>query len=608
MDAKQKSKAIGIDLGTTYSCVAVWQQDRVEVIVNDQGNRITPSLVAFTPSERFVGDAAKNQSATNPGNTVFDAKRLIGRRFTDPSVQSDMKLWPFIVVAGDDEKPFIQVDYKGERKKFAAEQISSMVLAKMKTTAEEYLNSHVENAVITVPAYFSNSQRKSTRDAATIAGLNAMKIINEPTAAAIAYGFGTEVYSSDGEKVVLIFDLGGGTFDVSIVNVERGKFEVKAVGGDTHLGGEDFDNRMLSYCVQHFNKKNKTEISTSVKALRRLRSECERAKRNLSSVVETVIDIDCLYEGLDFHLKITRAKFEELNADFFGNCMRILKKCLEDARMSEEQINEVVLVGGSTRIPKVQELLQDFFHGKKLCKSINADEAVAYGAALQAAALNNEEIHFVLQDVTPLSLGISINGGVMSVVVPRNTQIPTQKEDSYTTTRDNQIVVPFTVYEGERAMVVDNNLLGQFNLTGIPAARCGVPSLKVVFEVDADGILKVSARDKESGVSNHISMTNEGGWLSKEEIEIMVGDAETFRREDEEVKKKHIAKANLENYVCNMRSRVKEAQIQGEMNARVAEDTVQVLNMVEKWLDENDSAQPSELEEKLTGLKMKCNL
>lgn len=603
-----KGTAIGIDLGTTYSCVAVWQHDRVEVIVNDQGNRTTPSIVAFTPSERFVGDAAKYQIANNPHNTVFDAKRLIGRRFTDSSVQSDVQLWPFTVVAGDNGKPVIQVEYKGERKMFAAEEISSMVLVKMKTTAEAYLNSDVKNAVITVPAYFSDSQRKATRDAATIAGLNAMKITNEPTAAAIAYGFSSEVYSSNGKKTVLIFDLGGGTFDVSIVTVEGGKFEVKAVGGDTHLGGEDFDNRMLKFCVQNFNRKYKKEMSTSAKALRRLRSECERAKRNLSSVVENVIDIDCLYEGLDFHMKITRAKFEELNTDFFDKCMRILNQCLQDARMSTEQINEVVLVGGSTRIPKVQELLQDFFHGKKLCKSINPDEAVAYGAAVQAAVLNNEDIHLVLQDVIPLNLGIRVTGGVMSVVVPRNTHIPTQREDSYTTECDNQTEIDFAVYEGERAMVADNNLLGEFQLSGIPAARCGVPSIKAVFEVDADGILKVSARDKESGVSNRITITNDGGRLNKKEIGRMMNDAERFRREDEEVKKKSIARANLENYVYNMRSRVEEVQIQGKMNARTAEDIVQMLNGVEEWLDENESAHLYELEDKLTGLTMKCSL
>lgn len=608
MDGTSKGKAIGIDLGTTYSCVAVWQHDRVEVIVNDQGNRITPSIVAFTPSERFVGDAAKNQIATNAHNTVFDAKRLIGRRFTDQSVQSDVELWPFTVVAGDNEKPMIQVDYKGEKKMFAAEEISSMVLMKMKQTAETYLNSKVKNAVITVPAYFSDSQRKATRDAATVAGLNAMKIINEPTAAALAYGFGKGVNSSHGKKIVLIFDLGGGTFDVSIVIVERGKFEVKAVGGDSHLGGEDFDNRMLIHCVQHFNRKNKTDMNTSVKALRRLRTECERAKRNLSSVVETLIDIDSLYEGVDFHMKMTRAKFEDLNADFFDKCMQVVIQCLKDAKMSKDQIDEVVLVGGSTRIPKVQELLQQFFDGKKLCESINPDEAVAYGAAVQAAALNNEGIRVVLMDVTPLSLGTSIDEGVMAVVVPRNTPIPTRREDVFTTVFDYQTTVSFSVYEGERVMTADNNLLGEFELAGIQAARCGLPQLKAVFEVDADGILKVSAWDNASGVFNCITIKNDGGRLSKEEIERMVSDAERFRREDEEVKKRHIARANLENHIYNMRGRVKEAKTKGNLTGRVAEDIVKTMNAAEEWLEENECAKHSELEEKLKRLEMKYDL
>ena len=466
MAAKGKGKAIGIDLGTTYSCVGVWEHNRVEIIVNDQGNRTTPSMVSFTPCERIVGDGAKYQIANNPHNTVFDVKRLIGRRFSDPYVQSDMKLWPFTVVSGDNGKPLIQVEYKGQRKEFAAEEISSMVLSKMKMIAEAYLKSDVKNVVVTVPAYFSDSQRKSTKDAAAIADLKVMRIINEPTAAAIAYGFHTVCNE---KKTILIFDLGGGTFDVSILTVDNGRFEVKAVGGDMHLGGEDFDNRMLNYCVQQFKRRNKKDITTNAKALRRLRSECERAKRSLSSAVETVIDIDCLYEGLDLHMKISRAKFEDLNADLFEKCMQILKQCLLDSKVNKEQINEVVLVGGSSRIPKVQELIQEFFDGKQLCKSINPDEAVAYGAAIQAAHLNNEGVHLVLIDVTPLSLGIQTDGGVMSIVVPRNTPIPTRNEGNFTTRFDNQITVLFPVYEGERAMVADNNLLGKFELRGIQA-------------------------------------------------------------------------------------------------------------------------------------------
>ena len=602
MAAKGKGKAIGIDLGTTYSCVGVWEHDRVEIIVNDQGNRTTPSMVAFTPCERIVGDGAKYQIANNPHNTVFDVKRLIGRRFSDPYVQSDMKLWPFTVVSGDNGKPLIQVEYKGQRKEFAAEEISSMVLSKMKMIAEAYLKSDVKNAVVTVPAYFSDSQRKSTKDAAAIADLKVMRIINEPTAAAIAYGFHTVCNE---KKTILIFDLGGGTFDVSILTVDNGRFEVKAVGGDMHLGGEDFDNRMLNYCVQQFKRRNKKDITANAKALRRLRSECERAKRSLSSAVETVIDIDCLYEGLDLHMKISRAKFEDLNADLFEKCMQILKQCLLDSKVNKEQINEVVLVGGSSRIPKVQELIQEFFDGKQLCKSINPDEAVAYGAAIQAAHLNNEGVHLVLIDVTPLSLGIQTDGGVMSVVVPINTLIPTRNEGNFTTRFDNQITVLFPIYEGERAMVADNNLLSKFSVRGIPAARCGVPDLKVVFEVDVDGILKVSARDQGSGVSNHIIIVNDSERLSKEEIARMVRDAERFRREDEEVKKKHIAKCHLENCIFNMRSRLEVAKTRGNFTHSV-QDIEQMLNDVEEWLDENNFAEVEVLEAKLKALKEKC--
>lgn len=602
MDANGKERAIGIDLGTTYSCVAVWQHDRIEIIVNDQGNRVTPSIVAFTASERLVGDGAKYQVATNPHNTVFDVKRLIGRRFSDLDVQSDMKLWPFTVVCGDNDKPLIQVEYKGQKKEFAAEEVSSMVLSKMKMIAEAYLKSDVKNAVVTVPAYFSDSQRKATKDAAVIAGLNVMRIINEPTAAAIAYGFSTQCTE---KKTILIFDLGGGTFDVSILTVESGKFEVKVVGGDMHLGGEDFDNRMLNYCVQQFERRNKKELSTNAKALRRLRSECERAKRSLSSAVETVIDIDSLYEGLDFHIKIARAKFEALNAELFEKCMEIVKQCLDDAKLSKEQIDEVVLVGGSTRIPKLQELLQNFFDGKQLCKSLNPDEAVAHGAALQAATLNEESVHLVLMDVTPLSLGIEICGDVMAVVVPRNTPIPTRREGHFTTLRDSgSFNVSFSVYEGERAMVVDNNLLGQFILWGIQVSPFERPQLKAVFEVDVDGILKVSAEDERSGVSNQITIANDGGRLKKEEIERMLGDAERFRREDEETKKRHIARENLATCVYNVRSRVKEARIKGSVTN--SEDMEQMLDGVEEWLDENDSAEVEELAEKLEGLKLKC--
>ncbi|GLJ46844.1 hypothetical protein SUGI_0988190 [Cryptomeria japonica] len=603
MARKVKDKAIGIDLGTTYSCVGVWQHDRIEIIANDQGNRTTPSMVAFTPDERLVGEAANFQISTNPTHTVYDVKRLIGRRYNDPLVQSDKQLWPFTIIPGKNEKPMIEVTYKGEKKPFAAEEISSMVLVKMKMIAEQYLQCGVKKAVITVPAYFNDSQKRATKDAGKIAGLDVMRIINEPTAAAITYGFDA---LEEGTRNILVFDLGGGTFDVSIVTVERGKVEVKAVGGDMHLGGGDFDNRVLNYCVQLFNKKYKVDMGRNPKVLRRLRSECERAKRSLSSAVETVIDIDSLYEGQDFHTKIRRAKFEELNADLFDKCMQLVKQCLQDSKLSKHQINDIVLVGGSSRIPKVQELLSQFFEGKELCKSVNPDEAVAYGAALQAAVLNKEIIHLVLMDVTPLSLGVAVSNGVMSVVVPRNTPIPTLKEKYFTTKYDNQTSVNISIYEGERALVAHNNLLGEFVLHGIPPARCGVPNIRECFLVDVEGILTVSAQDVGTGRINRITVTNERERLSKVEIDRMVADAKIFRKEDEEMAKKHLAKNTLECYICNMKSRLMEAKSRGTIQTRVADDISGALNMVEEWLDENDNATIEKFEAKLNELSLKC--
>lgn len=583
--------------GTTYSCVGVYKNGKVEIIANDQGNRITPSYVAFTDSERLIGDAAKNQATVNPHRTVYDVKRLIGRAYNDANVQKDKKLVSYNIVDSKG-KPYVQVEVNNEKKTFSPEEISAMILTKMKETAEAFLGKNVKHAVVTVPAYFNDAQRQATKDAGTIAGLNVVRIINEPTAAAIAYGLDKK----GKEQNILVFDLGGGTFDVSILTIDSGVFEVISTSGDTHLGGEDFDQRVMEYFIKLIKRKFDKDVSKDARALQKLRREAERAKRALSSQHQVRVEIESLVDGLDLSEPLTRARFEELNADLFKKTLGPVKKALDDAGLKKDQIDEIVLVGGSTRIPKVQSLIKDFFNGKEPNKGVNPDEAVAYGAAVQGGILGGEggdEVKdILLLDVCPLSMGIETVGGVMTKLIPRNTVIPTKKSQVFSTYQDQQTTVSIQVYEGERAMTKDNHKLGQFDLTGIPAAPRGVPQIEVTFEIDANGILNVAAVEKGSGKTEKITITNDKGRLSQEEIDRMVDEAEEFAEQDKQVKAKIDARNALETYCYSMKQTVGEKM--GEKMSSDDKETIsKAVEEALEWLDANHDVEKEEYEEKL---------